>query len=187
MSTIKLRSGKYFDLLNPKPDQFTFYDIAGALSKICRFGGHCNKFYSVAEHLYHCVNYADICTNINPSDIKDFHKIVFIHDFSESFVNDLVKPLKNLIPAYSEIEDNIQRVIGDKFGVDTSLFHKEVKEIDLAMLIAEKNTLFSKDSVAWQFEHEAKRFNFIPHCWTPSDAEIAFTKLAQKLGFNISI
>lgn len=32
-NTIRLRSGLYFDLADPKPEQFTFADIAGALSK----------------------------------------------------------------------------------------------------------------------------------------------------------
>lgn len=38
-NSIRLRSGRYLDLADPKPDQFTLDDIAGALSKICRFGG----------------------------------------------------------------------------------------------------------------------------------------------------
>mgnify|MGYP000629654760 FL=1 len=49
-NTIRLVSGHYLDLANPMPDQFEIDDIAGGLSRICRFGGQCPQFYSVAEH-----------------------------------------------------------------------------------------------------------------------------------------
>ena len=46
-------TGKKFYPLNPTLDSIDIIDIAGALSKMCRFGGHCNKFYSISEHCWH--------------------------------------------------------------------------------------------------------------------------------------
>lgn len=92
-NTIRLRSVRYFDIANPQPDQFTLKDIAGALSKICRFGGHCPRFYSVAEHLVHCAEQAE-----KDRLPKHTRIAVFAHDFTEAFCGDVVKPLKVLLP-----------------------------------------------------------------------------------------
>lgn len=52
--TIILRSGNYFDLQDPSASRFEVSDIAHALSNICRFTGHTQRFYSVAEHSVIC-------------------------------------------------------------------------------------------------------------------------------------
>jgi len=44
-------SGKHFWPLDPKPEDINLQDIIHALSNICRFNGHTNRFYSVAEHM----------------------------------------------------------------------------------------------------------------------------------------
>ena len=44
------RSATYFDLKNPKQQDVYILDIASALSKLCRYTGHSNRFYSVAQH-----------------------------------------------------------------------------------------------------------------------------------------
>ncbi|WIM06938.1 MAG: hypothetical protein OHM77_06640 [Candidatus Nitricoxidivorans perseverans] len=49
-SSILTSTGKWFDVLKPDPALLDIRDIAAALSKLCRFGGHCTSFYSVAEH-----------------------------------------------------------------------------------------------------------------------------------------
>ena len=52
-NTIKVAAGHYVDLVNPDPGSIEIKSIAAALSKVCRFGGHCPVFYSVAEHCIH--------------------------------------------------------------------------------------------------------------------------------------
>jgi hypothetical protein len=78
-SRIKLGSGIYFDLADPRPEQIDLRDIAGALSKICRFGGHCRQFYSVAEHLVLCKHQAER-DKLSSAEIK----AVFLHDATEA-------------------------------------------------------------------------------------------------------
>ncbi len=43
-------TGRQFWPMDPRPHEVFIEDIAHALSMICRFGGHCRRFYSVAEH-----------------------------------------------------------------------------------------------------------------------------------------
>lgn len=170
-NTIRLRSGLYFDLANPKPEQFTIRDIAGALSKICRFGGQIDRFYSVAEHCCHCSEFA-----------KSAPLACLLHDAAEAFVGDVVKPLKIMIPEYAAIEDAVEKVIAAKYGVDFG--NPEVGEIDRAMLIAERHALFSKDSVKWTGEDDVRKLEVRIGCWTPGRAENLFIFRAMSLGID---
>lgn len=49
-TTMRCASGKYFDLAKPNVNDVDVNDIARALSNLCRFGGQCERFYSVARH-----------------------------------------------------------------------------------------------------------------------------------------
>lgn len=167
-NTIRTRSGIYFDLANPKPEQITIEDIAGALSKVCRFGGQCEKFYSVAEHSYHCSKIA-----------KASPLALLLHDAAEAYTGDIVKPLKNMLPEFSVIESRIEAVIAAKFGVDFE--QPEVKEIDMAMLIAERRSLFSADAVKWTGEDNVRRLDVWFSVWEPKQAEKMFLNQFQQL------
>src|SRR5881392_3435793 len=43
-------SGRFVNPFDPDPEQLDIGDIARALANVCRFGGHCRSFYSVAQH-----------------------------------------------------------------------------------------------------------------------------------------
>lgn len=178
-NTIRLRSGRYFDFLDPQPDQFTFSDITGALSKICRFGGQCPRFYSVAEHCWHCAGVAET------DGLSPVTQIAcLLHDATEAFCGDVVKPLKIMLPDYAQIEARVQTAIANKFSVDFEAESGAVREIDWAMLIAERRGLFSPDTVKWHGEDEVRRLSVPFFCWQPNYAESAFCNLAGRLGID---
>lgn len=178
-NTIRLRSGLYLDLANPAPDQFTFADIAGALSKICRFGGQVEKFYSVAEHLYWCAIVAR-----NDGHGNATQRAVLLHDATEAFLGDVVKPLKIMLPEYDVIEARMEAAIAEKFAVDFAKEKPVVKEIDRAMLIAERHALFSVDDYKWQGEDEVRKLNIRIRGYGPCDAEAFFTDMARAVGIT---
>ena len=178
-SSIKLRSGKYLDLGDPQPDQFDFADIAGALSKICRFGGQIESFYSVAEHAYHCSRVA----GFDNRSLEE-QTAVLMHDATEAFLGDCVKPLKNLLPEYVVIEWRMEQVIAEKFGIDFDKHTEVVKEIDRAMLIAERRNFFGSDGKTWAGEDEVRRLSIEFHCWDYQDAETMFVLRARELGIK---
>lgn len=179
-NTIRLRSGLYFDLADPQPDQFTFADIAGALSKICRFGGQSEFFYSVAEHSYHCAIVA-----AHDGLALEFQRSALLHDGAEAFAGDVVKPLKRMLPEYSIVEKRIQAVIAEKFGIAFDL--PQVREIDNAMLIAERRAMFSADKVEWAGEKQVRQLNVRFQKWLPHDAEEMFVVRARELKIAVNI
>lgn len=172
-NTIRLRCGSYFDFRDPCPDQFTLEDIAGALSKICRFGGHCERFYSVAEHSVHCLYQAYADQRPMASCFA-----VLMHDAAEAFCGDMVKPLKVMIPEYTAVERLVEQTIEAKFGIDFGAHRDTIREIDHAMLIAERRAMFSRDDVLWTGEKEVRRLSIEFQCWTPEEAERRFLEAA---------
>lgn len=181
-NTIKLISGRYLDLADPRPDQFTFGDIAGGLSKICRFGGQCEWFYSVAEHCYHC---AAVAINDDMTPLQQ--AAVLMHDAAEAFLGDVVKPLKIMLPEYERIEHRMELVIGDKFGIDIADHRQAVKHIDRAMLIAERNGMFGIDNVVWSGEESVRPLYVRFELWEPQQAAAKFQAMARMIGVNTAI
>lgn len=180
-NTIKLRSGKYLDLRDPRPDQFDFADIAGGLSKICRFGGQCEWFYSVAEHSYRC---AFVARDDGLS--VECQRAALMHDAAEAFIGDIVKPLKIMLPEYANVEFLMEAAIAMKFDIDFEEHKAAVREIDHAMLIAERRAMFTADQVTWYGENQVRRLRVQFDKMSPPDAESMFVIRARELGIKVS-
>jgi len=105
---ILLQSGIRFDLENPTVDMICIEDIAHALGNICRFTGHTDRFYSVAQHSY-------IVAKMVPDPFKIWG---LLHDAAEAYITDMNAPLKNLIgEPYRLVEQSIMKVIIEKFNL----------------------------------------------------------------------
>jgi uncharacterized protein len=149
--TIKLVSGAYFDLSDPDPEQINIRDIASALSKICRFGGHVEEFYSVAEHSFLAANEA-----FQAGHSPDECLAVLLHDAAEAYVGDMVKPLKMLVgSAFSDVEKRVEKAIEIALDVDFAKHDAVIRKFDHGMLIAERHRFFAADSVVWYGELDA--------------------------------
>ena len=175
-NTIKVSAGHYVDLANPDPSTIEVKSIAAALSKVCRFGGHCPQFYSVAEHCIHATALA--CSEGHTGDALI---AVFLHDATEAYIGDMVKPLKVTMPQYGEAEQRIEAAIQAAFGVDFSKWMDVIKRFDRAMLKAEKVTMWPEDTEKWagfsEIEDRVVKFQF----WEPSQAEMQFLAMARTL------
>lgn len=138
MTWLTTYSGNYFDYLNPDINSINIKDIAKALSHECRFAGHLERFYSVAQH---CVE----CSFIVP---KQFALEALLHDATEAYCKDIPSPLKWLLDDYKTIEKNLNSIIRKKFGL--SVFEsREVKHADLVMLATERRDLLVNDGKEW--------------------------------------
>lgn len=130
---IRTFTGKYLNIFDPNPDDIVIEDIAHALSRQCRFGGHLEEFYSVAQHSIECA-----------SRVSEPYKLqALLHDASEAFILDIPTPIKPKLTNYAEIENNLMLVISSKFGFTYPL-DKSVKDVDKEMLIHEWNTFVLK-------------------------------------------
>lgn len=116
---IRTVSGIYMNVFEPTPEMVCIEDIAHALSKQCRFGGHLPRFYSVAQHSVACMN------NAEPAE----RLAALLHDASEAYLLDIPSPIKKRLANYNEIEEGLMRVIAEKFGFGWPLA-AAVKDLD---------------------------------------------------------
>jgi hypothetical protein len=132
-------TGRRFYPLDPRSDEIDPADIAHALAHLCRYGGHVDRFYSVAEH----------CVLMSEWVEPQYALAALLHDATEAFVVDVPRPLKRQLPGYREIEDRLWGVIAIKYGLDLAL-PTQVKEADDRILLTERNALMSRAETWWQ-------------------------------------
>jgi len=128
--SIRTSTGRYVDFSNLSPHVIDIEDIAHSLSMQCRFGGHLPKFYSVAQHSVEC--------SWRVSDENALEAL--LHDASEAYMLDMPKPLKNLLPDYEKIEDELMSIIAAKYKFNHPLV-KEIKTVDAEMLQLEFDSI----------------------------------------------
>jgi len=110
VSALTTWSGHHFDPLHPDPDLICIEDIAHALSNICRYGGHADSFYSVAQHSHLMSTF---CT-------PRLRRACLLHDAAEAYIGDMVRPIKHgtlLGSIFEDAENKLLRMIFEKFGV----------------------------------------------------------------------
>lgn len=147
--SIRTSTGKYIDFTNINPDDICIEDIAHALSMQCRFGGHLPKFYSVAQHSVLCSHLVS----------EQYQLEALMHDASEAYMLDIPKPLKNLLPDYEALEEQMMEVISKKFGTAHPL-SKDVKVVDALMLRVEFKSVMLRGNIfeVWKPETAKRRF-----------------------------
>lgn len=135
--SIRLTSGLYFHPFDPKPEEIEIEDIASALSKVCRFGGHCTKFYSVAQHSL------EVEAHVTPFT-PQWSRVALLHDATEAYVGDMVAPIKRHpdLMGYRELEHFLWKAIAERFGLP-EVMPPEVKDADQRMLATESRDLVS--------------------------------------------
>jgi len=156
-ATILLYSGRYFDFENLDNEVLTIEDIAHGLAMTCRFGGHCNRFYSVAEHCW-WVSYL-----VPPEMALEG----LLHDGTESVLGDIPKPLKRIMPQYQEMEEKLEINVAKQYGIQFP-YPPQIKECDIRMLITEQKQLFTREDTKVFFK--AEPYDIKLACWTPEVA-----------------
>jgi hypothetical protein len=105
---IRTFTGIYINVFEPTPDMIDINDIAHALARISRFGGHLpiDELYSVAQHSVYCSHLVS----------KERKLEALLHDGAEAYIGDLGSPIKKRLPDYKMLEDGLMKVIAKKFG-----------------------------------------------------------------------
>jgi hypothetical protein len=141
VSWIQTYTGKRFDPLRPDPELIDIRDIAHSLSNQCRFTGHSQRFYSVAEHSIHVSNFC------RPEDAL----YGLLHDASEAYLVDLPRPLKHdsdFGVGYRRVESRMQDAVAIAFGLSFAM-PKSVKVADRNLLLTEKRDLLGPSPDLW--------------------------------------
>ena len=113
MSVMNTFSGKKFDPMHMNSEDVSLEDLAHALSLLCRGGGHLQYFYSVGQHSINCMKEARA-----RGWSKRVQLACLLHDASEAYIADIIRPVKVHLPEYYKIESKIMTCIFDKFGLD---------------------------------------------------------------------
>lgn len=172
MSTVEQRhtdwiqtyTGRQFWPLDPREEDVDIVDIAHALSNICRYGGHVEQFYSVAQH---CV----FASHIVPAK---FALYGLLHDASEAYLIDVPRPIKHELgmEVYRAAESKLQALIYESFGLDPEE-PECVKVADNQLLKTEQRDLLKPPPAPWKdYGVEPLRHKLIP--WTPEQSENTF-------------
>lgn len=120
--------------LEPVKEDIRIEDIAHSLSLMTRANGHCRHFYSVAQHSINC--YLEAKSRGYSERVQ---LGCLLHDASESYISDVTRPVKCNLPGYCVIEEKLQRVIFDRFGLGdlSDEETKQIKDVDDALLYYE--------------------------------------------------
>ena len=168
-SCISIIGGDFFDILSPETSEYSIETIASALSMICRYTGHVDKFYSVAEH----------CVHVSYAITEKYALEGLLHDASEAFVGDVSSPLKKLLPNYKKIEENIQKDICSRFGLIYPL-PEDVHKADKQLYWSERKMIAPAKDTLWHGEFRSSR-KVEPEGWSPSKAKRKFLNRYNEL------
>lgn len=177
-------TGKRFYPLDPRPEDIDPRDIAHALSLLCRYNGHIDRFYSVAEH---CI----LMSYAMPT--AELALEALLHDGSEAYCGDMVRPLKHTpeMTAYRVAEDRVMNALAIRFGLpvdENGVHHKspEVKDADTRILLTERTALMSNHKPSDRWSVDGMEALDVPiHGWNPAEAERAYLARLSKLGVNV--
>jgi uncharacterized protein len=161
-------SGLAFWPLDPRPDEIRILDIAQALSKLCRYGGQCRRFYSVAEH-----------SVLVASQAPDHLKLTaLMHDASEAYLLDIPRPIKRHLPGYAEIESRLMATIAERFGFQWPM-PDEIKQLDERIIEDERQQNMAEPPRFWGHREP---LGVTLKCWSPQMAALKFMSAFHNYG-----
>lgn len=165
---IQTFTGRQFWPLDPRPEEIFIEDIAHALALQCRYGGHSEYHYSVAQHSWYV-------SQVVP---KEFALAGLLHDAAEAYLVDVPRPVKRHLHDYMVIEGRLQVAVGQRFGIDWNLFEcSDVKMADMAVGLVEKATVMKPAPVEWLHDGRsegARPAQLTINYWNPWAVEHAF-------------
>lgn len=113
-----------------QPDQVDIFDIARALSRQCRYNGHVGGYLSVARHSIW------VSERLGSIGRPDLMLTGLLHDAAETYLGDLVRPLKQseFGKAYLDVEVQAEAAIAKRFGTPYPM-PQEIKDADTWVLM----------------------------------------------------
>lgn len=177
---IQTYSGRQFWPLDPRAGEIAVIDIASGLAKDCRFGGHCLRFYSVAEHsvLMYRVAKAQGFT------MRE-RRAALLHDASEGLgLRDMPRPVKRDLGNYKAVETGVMIAVAERFDFEWPL-NPIVKYLDEAIGLAEQMQNMAPSPQPWGISEKfgvSEPLDVTLEYWSPDRAMVEFLSAAAELG-----
>lgn len=152
-------------------DMVNVRDIAHSLSNQCRYSGHTDRHYSVAEHSVHLANH------FLRENRPELARAALLHDAGEAYVVDLPRPLKRLLPEYVKLCDEVDAVISAWAGFD--IYPTEVKDADYRICLDERDQAMGTPPKDWEIQ--GAPLGVALKFWTPREAEVRFLEMYRFL------
>jgi 5'-deoxynucleotidase YfbR-like HD superfamily hydrolase len=155
----------FFDYENPTSSTMTIEDIALSLSNICRWGGHCRPFFSVAAHALEVSAIAYSLAEKEGETPEECNYIAYValhHDDHEAVRGDIPSPRKRYLKKHNQLFK------GEELGQDEYIYSQllglnwpfddktmdYVKRADWIALMTERQ--FLKPIAEWSDKEPAK-------------------------------
>jgi uncharacterized protein len=182
MTWIQTFTNKAFDFSDISANEIDIRDIAHSLSMQCRYNGHTNKFYSVAEHSVNVMKMVSQYIGTGAINAKILLSAL-LHDASEAYLCDIPRPLKPLLRDYAEIEKQVEDHILNVFDLSRDK-NPLIKEADNAILALEKTALMGPEPLPWNLP-ETLEFEEVPIIgFSPEEAYNRFLHEYKILEFD---
>lgn len=162
-------SGRTFWPLDPRAAEVDPRDVAHALSMLCRYGGHVDRFYSVAEH----------CVLMSRAVAPEHALAALLHDATEAYVVDVPRPLKAHLRQYRAIEDRVWLAVAERFGIHPGIPF-EVHDADDRILLTERDALMPRHGV-WYQDGRMAPLPVEVTGWAPFEAEDRYRERLAEL------
>lgn len=135
---VQTRSSGLVNVRGLRPEDISIEDIAHSLSMICRFIGHLDHFYSVAQH----------SVWVSKAVPDEAALAGLLHDASEAFTGDIIKPIKDDVAGHAALEQIVHDAIAERFGVDFRRYEKFIRIADQSACATEARDLGGR---AWEW------------------------------------
>lgn len=149
---VQMYSGRQVWPLSPEPEDIAIEDIAIGLSRECRYGKQCLRFYSVAEHsviVSLLVGELARAMNLPPLTVLALEREGLLHDCDEGVLPDMPRPLKHEpsmnLETFRLCGKLYQAAAFKRFGINsTPESHTMIDTIDKRLVLDEVQQLMRK-------------------------------------------
>lgn len=133
-------TGRRVHSLSPSPDEIDIDDIAHSLAYQCRFLGHTDGFYSVAQH-------SILVSQLVPESDALWG---LLHDAAEAYLGDLPAPIKREpeMHVYRAAEERLLEAVAARFCLPPAI-PDSVKRADRIALATEFRDVTTVDDLDW--------------------------------------
>lgn len=159
------------------PCDISIYSLATSLSKVCRYAGRIEEFYSVAEH---SVILAKMVYNL--TGCRSQALTALLHDGSEARLGDVTRDIKSEIEGYKYLEDQLTNKINEYYGV--APMDEFIHHLDYNIVYDEALVLFEEfPEWATKYEPIGAKVEILTH----REAKDAFLSMYEFLTEGVSV